>query len=292
MSVRSIRYLQIFILTIYWYAGIAKIDDDWLSGATVNELLSSWVGPTGASARDRLLSLCVGQNKRRNCLQIVACGGLFIDIIAAPIMFFNWALVKYIWCFAVTIFHIINHYLFVIETFPFVMIASCSLFIDPVKIIERHNDSMPSDSNGKIFKNTIAGLIMLATIIFHLLIPLPCAVQTLTAKYSGNSCGVVNWYSTCNFFNWRMMTRSVRTRIYSLQLINPATMAKDILSVRDWFGSIYSIDERKNSYINDYINSASSVEDRLLWFVHNIKKSAVGVGNGDRNNKREAVPRL
>ena len=52
-------------------------------------------------------------------------GGLTIDILASIVLPFSGGVLRLSILFATSVFHLANHFLFVIETFPWVMLSSC-----------------------------------------------------------------------------------------------------------------------------------------------------------------------
>ena len=64
--------------------------------------------------------------------QAIAYGGVVFDLSVGFALLSPWPAVRVAATVAAVAFHVTNHYLFVLETFPWVMISSCVLFHDPV----------------------------------------------------------------------------------------------------------------------------------------------------------------
>lgn len=99
-------------------------------------------------------------------------------------------------------------------------------------------------------------LIVLAIISFlHFGSPLYCGIHAIGDE------GNINWVSTCQFFVWRMMTRSTRVHSLSFRLMNDKTKQIDhlnpaALGMRDIQGLAY-------------------YEDMLLRTAHQVRSHAI-----------------
>lgn len=178
-------------------------------------------------------------------------------------------------------FHFSNHFLFVIETFPWVMIASCIIFTD--NIINKYNfklfdnKEITNNNNNSIWKSykLLIGLIF---ILVQILIPLPCALSTLfthwpnciTSPTNHDKNYDVSYYSNCQFFNWRMMTRQIKVFNIDLRLQSPLTNRVDFMSISLPFSQTSSSLALHNNFeYNPYY------EDKLLKIIKDIKLIAV-----------------
>lgn len=83
----KILLLQIFIVIIYFYAGLAKTDIDWLSGATMKQLLLRWTNPESTILR-MINNIEMLQHYHSQIISIMAYGGLVLDLSAAFILLF------------------------------------------------------------------------------------------------------------------------------------------------------------------------------------------------------------
>lgn len=174
-------------------------------------------------------------------------------------------------------FHLLNHYLFVIETFPWVMISTCSLFhsdwIDKITCYNRINtdtaDIVHVSVPNMLTKVVDRVCLMLAVLLLfsHFLVPFSCGINTL------NDEGCINFHSSCQFFRWKMMTRSVRTISSTITLTNPSTRQSDMIHLLDWYNQI------KLPHASDIgieiINVANHYEDKLWYYIQKIKHSAI-----------------
>jgi len=102
----------------------------------------------------------------------------------------------------------------------------------------------------------IACVVTIVTILFlHVVSPLYCALHTIGDE------GNVNWVSTCQFFVWRMMTRSTVVRSFTYRLINHNTKQVDYINPE-------SLGMRGTQGLAYY-------EDMLLEIAHRIGSHAI-----------------
>ncbi len=81
----KIMFLQIFVVIIYFYAGLAKTDIDWLSGTTMKQLLLRWT-----NSESTVLKIVRGNQFIReyydNIISIMVYAGLTLDLSAIFIL--------------------------------------------------------------------------------------------------------------------------------------------------------------------------------------------------------------
>lgn len=104
---------------VYLFAAVAKLHPDWMLGVTTSRMLwphadLPWVG---AYAHTEAAAL------------FVAWGGILIDGFAFPLL--SWGRTRGLMLFFLTCFHLSNSYLFNIGIFPWMMLATSFLFLDP-----------------------------------------------------------------------------------------------------------------------------------------------------------------
>nr|XP_033804530.1 vitamin K-dependent gamma-carboxylase [Geotrypetes seraphini] len=108
---------QIFI--VYFIAGIKKLDADWVEGYSMGSLSRHWLfDPFKLFLSDEMTSLL-----------IVHGGGLFLDLTAGYLLFFDTTRPPTL-CF-VSYFHCMNSQLFSIGMFSYTMLATGPLFCYP-----------------------------------------------------------------------------------------------------------------------------------------------------------------
>jgi hypothetical protein len=129
-------------------------------------------------------------------------GGLLLDLLLLPIGLNAggvWSPLRTLAAFAAVSFHLCNHFLFVIETFPFVMIAATALFFDHKWIdllfgrLYQHIFShcvyqhfMKARTRAcRVVVRTVAPAAACLFLAVHVAVPLECA---LGAPWSGDLC--------------------------------------------------------------------------------------------------------
>jgi len=194
----------------YVYAGVAKVNPDWLRG----EPLRTWMA-------DRADLPIVG-----NLLQLeptvylFAYGALFFDLFIVPALL--WRRTRPYAFGMACLFHLMNAQLFNIGVFPYLMIAASTLFFDPDwprRLVRRARrdlqaPSLAPTSNRKFRLSRIARTGLAAYIIVQLLVPLR------HWWYPGD----VNWTEEGHRFSWRMKLRDKDARA-TFVAVDPVTQA-------------------------------------------------------------------
>lgn len=114
----TLLFLQWLLIIVYAFAGVVKINEDWLRG----EPLRHWVGRKAIWPYGQILHL------EATCY-FLSYGGMVYDLLVGPMLMWN----RTFWLgiFSTLFFHISNKILFNIGIFPYMMIASTSLFFSP-----------------------------------------------------------------------------------------------------------------------------------------------------------------
>jgi vitamin K-dependent gamma-carboxylase len=250
---------KVFVCVVYFYAGVAKLEEDWLGGNTVRELFRAWIGPTAVT------SLINKGLELDWPVFAIVYAGLGLDLFVSFGLHASNRYIKGLFASAAIGFHLMNHFTFVIETFPWVMIASMALFFDHFWIDFLGNRLEEILLNRfavdffvgvrSVLRKFVVPIVATVFILAHIIVPLPCAVY---APLSQDLC----WYSQCQFFSWRMMTRSVKMFGLFINLQHPISRQLDTVAV-----STFKIDESEVSTIATY-------EDYLYDLAMHIKFAA------------------
>ena len=185
---------RVQVLIVYFYAGVAKINSDWLQG----QPMMIWL------YLNRGIPI-VGEYLTGNHIAyIFSYSGLIIDLFIAPLLLFRRTRI-----FAIIIivtFHLFNSVLFNIDIFPWLMIVMTLLFLEPERFgflrkITKYSGSVDSEFNKSLTYSPLRKktIILFLTIYFILQITLPVRHHF----YPGN----VNWTEVGHEFSWRMMLR-------------------------------------------------------------------------------------
>ncbi len=207
--------LGVQMAIVYVFAGIAKLDVDWLSGAAMQwrtlqneprQLLLPWLShPLSPTA--------------------IAWGGLVFDLAIVPALLWRRTRAP---AFAVAIaFHLANAVLFGLKSFPWFSIAATTLFLDPSW--PRHTPfgrwlpTLPSgtSSSRAVSLGLVAALGLCAIV--------QIAVPLRHWAYAGN----VSWTEAGYLFSWRMLTRA-KYGFVVFEVVDPRNNARSIVDPRDF----------------------------------------------------------
>lgn len=168
----NVDILKVLIAIVYFYAGLAKINSDWLLEAMP---LKIWL-PTNNDLP--IIKIILNQNWVHYAFSWT---GMFYDL-AIPFLLLYKPTRKFAF-FLVVIFHVLTRMLFPIGVFPFVMIVSSLVFFEPsfhenvlrkiasfLKInFERFNNTLQLEST-KLYSKLVKG-ILIVFIAFQLVFP-------------------------------------------------------------------------------------------------------------------------
>jgi len=197
-SLWSYRALQGYLGTVYWYAGLAKLSLDWLGDSLPRELLLHNAWADQAACRGAVdLAGRLGVSEELFFL-LLARAGLVLDLSAGPAL--ASPLLRGTASLLLAAFHLLNHGLFVLETFPWVMLSALVLAHPPpwmgsVRAAVRTPLQAPRIPSPR-------PLLALLLLLLHVLAPLRCGLEAVLDR------GAASWGSQCHFFAWRMMARS------------------------------------------------------------------------------------
>jgi vitamin K-dependent gamma-carboxylase len=160
---------------VYFYAGIAKLNPDWLSGNTVRVMM----------------------NVKPSLRLFYAYGGLLFDLLIVP--FLMWRRTRVVAFVAAVIFHITNVINFGLATFPWFSIMMTALYFGtswPRKFT--WFDHYFPDSTRKVTQHKWLPPVLVAYCLLQLFLPLR---QHL---YPGET----SWTEDGHMFSWRMKLRT------------------------------------------------------------------------------------
>lgn len=184
--------LQIGI--VYFYAGVAKINVDWLDGRPMN-MVMPYQGDVFLLGQ---LLVLPGAH------YFISYAGLLFDLTIFPLLLWNRTRVP---AFILAVmFHVSNALIFGLATFPWFSIMMSSLFFNPswprnLPFLKKYLPVLKDVSlknNNYYFKSNL----LKNAIIFYL------AVQILLPLRHWLYPGNVNWTEEGHYFSWRMMLRA------------------------------------------------------------------------------------
>jgi hypothetical protein len=185
-----IDVLRLQISIVYVFAGIAKLNADWLFNAMP---LTIWLR---ANTNFPLIGALFDQ---RWVTYLLSWGGAFYDL-TIP-FFLLWRKSRPFALFTVAVFHIMTEMLFPIGMFPWIMIVSSLIFLDEadyraITRVLRRPAPIPSDQNLPPSSTTRRlAFILVPFFILQLLLPMRYLL------YPGN----VLWSEEGFRFSWRVM---------------------------------------------------------------------------------------
>jgi vitamin K-dependent gamma-carboxylase len=188
--------LRFQIAVVYFYAGIAKLDVDWLQARP----LSLWL-------TDRAWYPVIGDILARpEAAYAMAWGGLAFDLLIVPALW--WQYTRRAAFFVALVFHATNTAVFGIGTFPWFSIAATMLFFAPeaFRRIPGLRGNLPPIADRRDatppLKKLALGLLC-AYAVVQLAVPLRPIFYT----------GRTEWTEHGMTFSWRMMLRDKHGRL-------------------------------------------------------------------------------
>lgn len=190
-SVQTVPYWQLFLFQflffiVYFYGGLAKLNADWITGKVTEKWLNGFPDVSVLQTNEASL--------------FFANAGLIFDLLIGFLLFYpKTRKLAFILCF---IFNVNNAIMFKdISIFPYLMIGSLVLFIEPIYIRTKWDavvklatklSEKPMEVKANPFPKWL-----LFFLIFHLLFPFR---QVLFA-------GHTDWTGKAQFFSWRMKSQ-------------------------------------------------------------------------------------
>ncbi len=192
--------LRAQLALMYVFAGIAKINGDWLRGSPMRDLLARHVSMplVGAYLTDERV------------VMLFAYGGLLFDLFIVP--FLLWSKTRYLALVAAAAFHGMNHFLFEIGIFPWFAMAGTLLFLPPDwprRLVSRRSKvetPAPASAPKRGRKLPVPAYSRAVLILLTAHFALQVLVPFRHLLYPGN----VNWTDEGQRFSWRMMLRAKR----------------------------------------------------------------------------------
>jgi hypothetical protein len=192
----SVRLLQVQIAIVYVYAGVAKLDADWLSGAFAG-LCFAQVPLLAPYADDEVLT------------RTFAFAGLLFDLLVVPGLL--WRRTRWLATGAAVLFHGINSQLFSIGVFPWLMLGTLPLLWPPtlarsilVHLRVLRAGAMDSPATPTLRHSAAITAVCAAYLTIQLVVPLR------HFAYPGH----VSWTEQGHMFAWHMMLRDKRGQVH------------------------------------------------------------------------------
>jgi len=190
------------VALVFFFAGLAKLNSDWLAGYPQTDWLRERSGLPGISA-------LITQGWTA---QVVTWGGIAIDLSVGFLL----CLRKTFWLGAlvVTVFLLTNGYLFNIGVFPYIMIAAVGLFAYPSYPRRFLKQGAATPPPGEAPQGAALALI----VFLHVYMAVQVLLPLRHFLYPGN----VDWTEDGHRFAWRMMLRD-KGVILRMFVVEPGT---------------------------------------------------------------------
>jgi vitamin K-dependent gamma-carboxylase len=178
----------------YFFAGVAKINADWLDGRPMNAFLTG----------DRSFPFISEWLNERWLHLLLSWAGIGFDILIVPLLL--WRRTRVLAFIGVLFFHLTNSLIFDIEVFPWFAIAATALFFapdwprrfglwnnDPAPDLD--DDSVPQNWRQLRTQQKVGFVVLAIYFVIQVILPLR------HYAYPGN----VNWTTEGDIWAWRML---------------------------------------------------------------------------------------
>lgn len=201
-------YIILFHMCLtYFFAGVAKINSDWLQGTPMDIYLLKNYGIVD-----------------KNAALIFSYGGMIFDLLIVPLLIYRRT--RVIAFILSCIFHLSNVFTFGLATFPWFSILVTSMFFHPSwpRYIPLLRDFMPigEGSYYEPSRNRLLESFLLLYVLVQVLLPFRHHLYP----------GVASWTEEGHMFSWRMMLRNKKgTLNYSVK--NSETKEVVVINYQD-----------------------------------------------------------
>lgn len=202
---------------VYFYAGVAKLDPGWLSGATMLDVLQN-PRPGAEFLDERLRTLC----QQPLLLRALVWGGLVYDLLIPFVMLSLRRSAPLRGFLLGASLHAGNIIIFGtsgLGTFPWFMLLANVIFLDPRAV--RFRDHPPRhETRGRRHTSRWVMVLMLVHCTAQLLLPLRPHLYP----------GYTSWTREGHLWSWRMMLNVRRIETFELFTRHPGTGARKTLA--------------------------------------------------------------
>ncbi|MEM9480973.1 MAG: HTTM domain-containing protein [Verrucomicrobiota bacterium] len=245
----SVNFLRLQIGIVYFFAGVAKLNRDWLAG----EPMTTWMS---READLPVLGPFLGNPDF--CL-FLSYSGLFLDLLALPGLL--WKRTRVYTAIALALFHLTNIFIFHIGIFPWLMLGTIGLFFSPdwpLRLLRRDPENGKTSETPYFRKNQI----VVWSLAFYFSIQIFLPIRHVL--YPGD----VNWTEEGHRFAWRMKLRDKQVTA-SFRAVDPHSRDEIQIGPAD--------------YLNIYQwNKAKVRPDMLLQFAQMAARDLEDRGFGKR----------
>lgn len=227
---------------VYFFAGIAKLNGDWLAGQ-----------PMGMWLADRTDFPVIGHLFTEHWMALAfSYGGLLFDLSAFPLLL--WRRTRWLALGIGLVFHLTNYQLFDIGIFPWFMLAANLLFLEaswPRRVLQiiRHPPAAKTEQ-----RNSPVGLSEYRQRMILAALGIYFAIQIILPLRHFLYPGDVNWTEQGHRFSWHMKLRDKESSVRFF-ITDPVT------------GTSWEAEPER--YLTErQIDEMSSRPDMILQFAH------------------------
>jgi vitamin K-dependent gamma-carboxylase len=236
----SILLLRVQVSLVYFFAGVAKLNFDWL---VRDEPLQLWLKARADRALVAPLLTTPG------AIWLMTEGSMLFDLLAG---FLLWGRRTFWPAAAVALFfHLLNSYLFPIGVFPWLMLATLTLFRGP----DWPRRRPPRAAAATLAHSPRPASVPQTTalVMLHLYVAVQLLLPLRHWLYPGN----VSWTEQGHRFSWHMMLRHKDVMTFVMSLTDPRTGARRQIEPRE--------------YLNPrQVRQMSYRPDMILQFAHHL----------------------
>ena len=209
------------VAIVYFFAALSKLNAEWFSG----KFLSIQFSRLGMH---HIYGLLYGQEWFPT---FIAYAGFFFDLLIVPLLL--WKRTRKAAFFFYCLFHLFNSFSFRIGIFPYLSIALCLFFFDPVQIRNLFFKNRPANMNEYIpvislFKRKL----LLVGLCIYLLVQL--VVPMRAWFFPGNTFWTEEGYR----MSWKMMMRA-KSGTVQFKVIDPTSGKQWIVDPKESFTPIH-----------------------------------------------------
>ena len=213
--------LQAFVAIVYFYAGLAKLNSDWLLEA---QPLAIWL-PAKYS-----VPLLGDLLQQRWVHYAFAWGGAAYDLVIPFLLW--WRPTRLVAFGLVVVFHVLTRVLFPIGMFPYIMIVSALVFFGPevhdrvlgwLGRIGGFRDGGFIDGGRGMVQSVVSKAAVIGILVFHLVFPFRYVLHT----------GELFWTEVGYRFSWRVMLME-KAGVASFTVKDQASARRVVVDNRDF----------------------------------------------------------
>jgi vitamin K-dependent gamma-carboxylase len=248
----NIEIFKFQLVLVYFYSGLAKLNDDWLHGYPQTK----WIIDRAAKpiVAPFLAPYFADLFRASWFVPLVTFGGIVFDLTIGFLLW--WQPTFWLAVILSCVFHLLNYTLFTIDVFPFLMLSTIGLFARedwPARLLGRWRKAEQSKSlEGITLPRTRPAVFVFIClyISFQLLFPLRRFL------YAGDT----SWTERGQRFAWRMMLRDKQCKSFVMIFAHPQA-------------AMHGVIHPELSLTTRQLEELYVIPDMILQFAHSAAES-------------------